>query len=121
MFAQARDESQLTGSRLDSLAAFGTGVLFTGLSRTDELEADSLGLLYAAGAGYRTDGLLQFLRHLEAAEGTASQGMREWIATHPPTADRRAAVERQLGRTGAVQGADGAARFRARLGRGAAR
>jgi predicted Zn-dependent protease len=121
VFVQVRDETQFTGSVLDSIAAFGTGVLFTGLSRGEELEADSLGLIYAAGAGYRTDGLLQFLRHLQAAEGTASQGLREWIATHPPTADRLAAVERQLGRAGAVQGADGTARFRAQLGRGGAR
>ena len=118
VFVQLRDETQLTGSTLDSIAAFGTGVLFTGLSRDEELEADSLGLIYAAGAGYRTDGLLQFLRHLQAAEGNPSQGLREWIATHPPTADRLAAVERQLGRAGPAQGADGTARFRARLGRG---
>jgi predicted Zn-dependent protease len=121
VFVQLRDETQLTGSALDSIAAFGTGVLFTGLTRADELEADSLGLIYAAGAGYRTDGLLQFLKHLQAAEGTASAGLREWIATHPPTAERVAAVERQLGRAGPVQGADGTARFRAQLRRGAPR
>ena len=121
VFEQVRDETQMTGSRLDSIAAFGTGVLFTGLSRGDELEADSLGLIYAAGAGYRTDGLLQFLRHLQAAEGTAGLGLREWVATHPPTADRVAAVERQLGRAGPVPGADGTARFRTQLRRGGAR
>jgi beta-barrel assembly-enhancing protease len=94
----------------------GTTLLFTGLSRGDELQADSLGLLYAAAAGYRTDGLLQFLRHLQGAEGTASAGLRELTATHPPTRDRLLAVERQLGRSGAVAGADGSARFRSAMG-----
>lgn len=112
VFLQIRDETQMQGTQLDSIAAVGTTVLFTGLGRTDELEADSLGLLYAGAAGYRTDGLLQFLRHLQAAEGTASDAVQESMATHPPTADRIEAAERQLERLGPVVGADGVARFR---------
>jgi predicted Zn-dependent protease len=115
IFQQASDETQLQGALLDQISALGTTVLFTGLSRGDELQADSLGLLYAAGAGYRTDGLLQFLRHLQGAEGTGSAGLAEWIATHPPTTERLQAVERQLGQAGAVQGADGSARFRSAM------
>ena len=117
---QARDESGLQGSRLDSIAALGSTVLFTGLGRGDELEADSLGVLYAAAAGYRTDGLLQFLQHLRGAEGAGASGVRELMATHPPTADRIAAVEREVAALGPVAGADGTARFRGavRGGRG---
>jgi predicted Zn-dependent protease len=121
VFLQMRDETQMRGSGLDSLAAVGTGVLFTGLSRVDELQADSLGLIYAAAAGYRSDGLLQFLRHLQTAEGAGSGALAEWRATHPSTADRIQAVERQLTRLGAVQGADGAARFRGRIRPGGGR
>jgi predicted Zn-dependent protease len=116
VFQQATDEAQLQGALLDQISAAGTTLLFTGLSRGDELQADSLGLMYAAAAGYRTDGLLQFLRHLQGAEGTGSAGLRELIATHPATADRLLAVERQLARSGAVQGADGGARFRGAMG-----
>ena len=116
VFQQASDEAQLQGALLDRISEMGTTLLFTGLSRGDELQADSLGLLYAAAAGYRTDGLLQFLRHLQGAEGTGSAGLREWIATHPPTAERLGAVERQLARAGAVVGADGSARFLSTVG-----
>jgi predicted Zn-dependent protease len=115
VFQQASDETQLQGALLDRISELGTTLLFTGLSRGDELQADSLGLMYAAGAGYRTDGLLQFLRHLQAAEGTAAAGLREWIATHPPTAERLQVVERQLAGT-PIQGADGSARFRSAMG-----
>jgi predicted Zn-dependent protease len=116
VFQQATDETQLQGALLDRISEAGTTLLFTGLSRGDELQADSLGLMYAAAAGYRTDGLLQFLRHLQGAEGTGSAGLREIVATHPPTADRLLAVERQLARSGAVQGAEGGARFRGAMG-----
>ena len=115
IFQQASDETQLQGALLDQISELGTTLLFTGLSRGDELQADSLGLLYAAGAGYRTDGLLQFLRHLQGAEGTGSAGLAEWIATHPPTTERLLAVERQLARAGAAQGAEGSARFRSTM------
>lgn len=115
VFLQMRDETQMRGSGLDSLAAFGTSVLFTGLDRGDEMEADSLGLLYAAAAGYRSDGLLAFLLRLRTAEGTGSDALQEWQATHPSTAERIAAVERQLARTGPVRGAEGRDRFRSQV------
>ena len=113
VFLQIRDEAQLQGSRLDSIAAFGTTALFTGLSRGDEMEADSLGVLYAEAAGYRRDGLLQFLRHLDAAEAAGSDGVQEWTSTHPRTADRIQAVERQMARRVDAGGGEGTARFRA--------
>ncbi|MBI4410178.1 MAG: M48 family metalloprotease [Gemmatimonadetes bacterium] len=94
-----KEEADLKGALLDSIAAFGTSMLFTGLSREDELEADSLGLIYAAAAGYRTDGLLRFVRSLqqaEQAEGGKGGKLRELKATHPPAADRALAIERQM-------------------------
>jgi predicted Zn-dependent protease len=112
---QARDESQLQGALLDQIADAGTTLLFTGLSREDEMEADSLGILYASATGYRAAGLLDFLNHLRAQEQAGAGGMREWVATHPSTEDRIAAVQRQLAGT-AQGGADGAARFRERTG-----
>lgn len=126
-----RDEAGLTGPVLDQVAAMGSSRLFTGLERGDEMQADSLALLYAAAAGYRADGLLRFLTRLgeaEAAEEASSAGasaparglgarLREMRATHPPTADRIAAVGRHLS-SGAIDPAAGEAveaRFRERV------
>jgi len=64
----------------------GTDALFTGLSRGDELEADSLGLEYASSAGYDPGGLAAFIGRLDqhAGEGPVS----EFFATHPKPNER---------------------------------
>lgn len=96
VFAQARDETEISGEVLNRLSDFGTNLLFTGLSREDEMEADTLGTLYAGATGYRADGLLRFLHHLREAEAQGSAGMREWLATHPSTEERIAALEEHV-------------------------
>lgn len=95
VFAEVRDEAALTGVIADRLGQVGTGLLFTGLSREDELEADSLGVIYAAAAGYRADGLLRFLNRLDSGATEAGR-LRELRATHPPVTDRATALRRQL-------------------------
>lgn len=92
----ARDEAELSGAVLDRVAGMGSSLLFTGLSRRDELEADSLGVVYLAGAGYRADAFLDFLSRVKAAEGDPDTGgrLRELQATHPPSGDRIRALER---------------------------
>lgn len=114
----ASDEAQLSGPLLDAIAELGTSMLFTGLSREDEMEADSLGVLYATATGYRAGGLAAFLRRLVEAEGTEHAGVAEWKATHPSTADRLATLEAQMSRAGIdpASGADVRERFRARVG-----
>lgn len=92
----AQDESQLSGALLDRIASLGTGLLFTGLSREDELEADALGLRYAAATGYRADGLIRFVDRLRALEGTDEGRLRELSATHPSPADRLEALRQGL-------------------------
>ncbi|MFW6080023.1 MAG: M48 family metalloprotease [Gemmatimonadota bacterium] len=118
-----QDETELTGEVLDRIAEVGGGVLFTGLSREDEMESDSLGVLYASAMGYRPDGLLDFLRRLRGAErGEQAERMRELMATHPSTTDRIGALERQMRARGidATQGRAVAERF-ARNVRGSTR
>ena len=95
VLADARDEAQLTGFIMDRLAEAGGSLLFTGLSREDELEADSLGAIYAAASGYRPDGLLRFLERLDE-EAAADSSLREWTATHPSESDRVEALRRQF-------------------------
>jgi predicted Zn-dependent protease len=105
-----RDQADLTGSALDAVVGTGANALFTGLSRGDELEADSLGFEYAASAGYDPSGLANFIGHLNshAGEGPVS----ELFATHPSPADRLAQLTRIAQRDHYPAGAVLAARFR---------
>jgi beta-barrel assembly-enhancing protease len=109
-----RDETHLA-SVLDELAGVGGSLLFTGLERGDEMEADSLALVYVRGAGYRADGLVRFLTAVEAVQAGPRAGrLRELGHTHPAAGDRLAAPRRQIAATGVdpAAGAEGAERFR---------
>jgi predicted Zn-dependent protease len=113
---EVRDQTGLTGQRLDRVVGEGSSVLFTGLSREDELEADSIGIALAAGAGYEAGGLAAFVARLETRrEGPA----RELFATHPPPSVRLARLTglaqrlQPPGSGGAVLGE----RYRMALGR----
>lgn len=111
---EVRDQAGLTGSQLDRVVGQGSNVLFTGLSRGDELEADSIGIELAASAGYDPGGLAAFIGRLETRrEGAA----RELFATHPPPAVRlqklRSVAERDHLSGGVVLGE----RFRKAVGR----
>lgn len=92
----AQKEADLDGPLLDRLAEFGGSLLFTGLSREDEMESDSLGVLYATATGYEAAGLVRFLERLVEAEGSQAEGMAEWLASHPSTAERLEVLRRQL-------------------------
>lgn len=113
-----RDETQLSGALLDAISEFGSSLLFTGLSREDEMEADSLGLLYATATGYQPGGLAAFLAKLVEAEEQEAAGMREWTASHPSTAERLEALRGQMSRAGlrADSGTAAAERFRQYVG-----
>jgi len=63
----------------------------TGLSRTDEAEADRIGFQLADAAGYRATELLTFLASLEKLEGTSA--MKQLTATHPAPKDRIATLK----------------------------
>ncbi|HYJ80764.1 MAG TPA: M48 family metalloprotease [Longimicrobiaceae bacterium] len=95
----ARSEANLTGPLLDQVAALGAGALFNGIGRTEELEADSLGMLYAVAAGYRADGMMTFVNRLAAASNEpAARGrfLSELRATHPGADVRVPAFQRQM-------------------------
>jgi beta-barrel assembly-enhancing protease len=97
MITGAASENDLNGPVMDKAVETLAGVIFKGLDRGSELESDSLGMLYAAAAGYRPDGLLTFIRRLQANETSPRRGrfLAEMRATHPSNADRIAALERQ--------------------------
>ncbi|HEX8904624.1 MAG TPA: M48 family metalloprotease [Longimicrobiaceae bacterium] len=97
MLQGAQKEADLNGFVLDQAVGKLTSLIFTGLGRGDELESDSLGMIYAAAAGYRPDGLLTFVRKLQSNTGNERRRrfLAEMEATHPSAAERVAALERQ--------------------------
>ncbi|HEU4560295.1 MAG TPA: M48 family metalloprotease [Longimicrobium sp.] len=122
MLQGARSEADLDGFLMDQLAGQLTGIIFTGLATEDEMESDSLGMLYAAAAGYRPDGLLTFARRLQTGETNERRRglLADLKATHPDPALRIAAMERQLtaASLNATAGQLLAERFRRHVGRG---
>jgi len=62
----------------------------SGYSRDQEREADRNGVTFASGVGYDADAMLAFLKRLEQAGTAGGQGA---FSTHPPAAERLAAVE----------------------------
>jgi predicted Zn-dependent protease len=63
--------------------------------------------------------MIQFLEHLDRAVQAESGGIREWVATHPPTAERIEELRRAIAAAGLEPGAGvtGEERFRSRTGR----
>jgi predicted Zn-dependent protease len=107
---EVRDQLDLQGSKLDKVVGTGSNALFMGLSRADELQADSLGIEYAAAAGYDPGGLASFTARLDrhAGEGPVS----EFFATHPKPDERIARLHAIAQRDGLRAGATLAARYR---------
>jgi predicted Zn-dependent protease len=89
------------------LAGAAFGLMFLKHSRDAELEADQLGVRYAAAQGWDPDGmpgLLSTLDRLDEASGS-SRGVPNWALTHPPAADRVTKVQEAVAaaRTPAAQ------------------
>ncbi len=78
----------------DKLIAFGTEMYSRGLDRGDELEADRLGVVIAARAGYDPYGLPAVLLTLQAMNPEDS-GLALMFKTHPKPAERLEAIEKQ--------------------------
>jgi predicted Zn-dependent protease len=86
-----------TGAQLgQQLGGAGTAAWVQGYSRSQELEADQLGVKYLARAGYDPHAMATFLGALEANDklqaklkGTSdAQAAPSWLASHPRTEDR---------------------------------
>jgi predicted Zn-dependent protease len=107
---EVRDQLDLQGAVLDRVVGTGANALFMGLSRGDELEADSLGLEYASAAGYDPGGLAAFVARLtrHAGEGPVS----EFFATHPQPDERVDRLNAIAQREHLAGGADLQDRFR---------
>ncbi len=74
------------------------GVLFLKYGRDDELQADRLGVRYAAHGGWDPSGvaaMLTTLARLDEASGSR-KGVPNWLSTHPAPADRVQQVQASI-------------------------
>ncbi|GAB2711420.1 peptidase M48 [Hymenobacter frigidus] len=79
-----------------ALQAFGVGSQLGLLryGRNQETEADHLGLIFMALAGYNPDGAIAFWQRMDARESQASPP--EFLSTHPSNGTRIADIQREL-------------------------
>ncbi len=63
-----------------------TGML--AYSRSNEYEADRLGVTYANAAGYDPDGMVELLTKFIDTERGEPSKLEEWLSTHPPSTER---------------------------------
>lgn len=77
------------------VAQAGVELLFLSFSRSDEREADALGVEYSAKAGYDSDHMANMFVALERLNPGESQGgLPGWFSTHPNPENRIAAIHR---------------------------
>lgn len=81
--AQARDRSQLVGN----LIGTGAEVFARGLDKSAEFEADQMGVVLAARAGYSPYGLVEVLHKL-SARGAEDASLALLFKTHPHPGER---------------------------------
>ncbi len=79
----------------EKLVAFGTEMYARGLDKSDEMEADRLGIVIAARAGYDAYGLPSVLQMLQAMNPEDS-GLALMFKTHPAPAERLGAIEQGM-------------------------
>ncbi|TAK03461.1 MAG: peptidase [Candidatus Manganitrophaceae bacterium] len=82
----------------EKVADFAADLLFKGLAKEDEYEADRLGTEYASRLGYFPLGLRDFITSLASQRpGEDKSKAAMLFATHPKPADRVAMIDRYLG------------------------
>ncbi|HWM41489.1 MAG TPA: M48 family metalloprotease [Burkholderiales bacterium] len=92
MGAAIRDRA---GPARDKLIAFGTEMYSRGLDKSDELEADGLGIVIAARAGYDAYGLPTVLQTLQAMSAQDS-ALALMFKTHPAPGERLDAIGEKM-------------------------
>lgn len=83
-----------TFNKYAGVAQAGIGLLFLSFSRSDEREADALGVEYSAKAGYDSNHMANLFVSLERLNpGEAQGGLPGWFSTHPNPENRIAAIK----------------------------
>lgn len=86
------------------LAGFLTSLLAARLSRQDEYEADEWASALMVKAGLGTGPQKSLFRKLEALTGAPGAGTPAWLLSHPKSAERIAAIERNEAKWGIARG-----------------
>jgi beta-barrel assembly-enhancing protease len=82
----------LTKGKSRTAGAIVASLLSLKFSRSDEYEADEVGVQYMSRAGYDPRGLSRFFRQLEASEGRGGNSV-SWLRTHPNSGERARRVD----------------------------
>lgn len=98
---------------VNQVAGLGGQGLLASYSRDQEFEADQIGVLYLAKAGYDPYAEADFLETMGAQEALHARISNQqhddtrvdWLASHPATPDRVAAARAHADETGIAQGA----------------
>jgi predicted Zn-dependent protease len=84
-------------AKLAGLAGIGMQLLFLKFSRSDEYQADSLGISYARQAAYSPGEMLRFFKALEnMSVDSGGSRLPSFLSTHPLTKDRIAKVKEMV-------------------------
>ena len=81
------------GQMLTQVAQIGSQLITLKYSRTDETEADSVGLDYMVKAGYSPKGMLQVMQILQSEGGS---GGISFLSTHPSPANRLESIQKWI-------------------------
>ncbi|WP_276089064.1 M48 family metallopeptidase [Pedobacter sp. JY14-1] len=91
----ALSKNPKTQSIFNTLYGVGTPLVMLKYSRNQELEADRLGLIFMAMAGYNPQNAIGFWERMASAS-QSSQKPPEFLSTHPSDATRIAQIQRVL-------------------------
>jgi predicted Zn-dependent protease len=93
--AAVGNKSQATQQIIGQLYGIGGQLALLNYSRNQESEADRLGLIFMAMAGYNPDEAVSFWQRMAAAKNGAG-APPEFLSSHPSDASRIAAIQKQL-------------------------
>jgi predicted Zn-dependent protease len=96
-------EKEVKHSEYYSLAGLlATQLMMLKFSRSQESQADELGIQYMAKLNYNTEGFVQMLEILHSAQSREPTVVEGWISSHPLTRDRIEAAKSQIAQSGST-------------------
>lgn len=93
-YAEAKDKENLAIAMGVAFVAY-EGFYLPRYSRADESEADAVGLMYMAKAGYDPRAAAELWHRVDQQEGRSPSLMR-WMSSHPSHGDRHAALQKLM-------------------------